>query len=192
MLTILLVTFVFILVGLIVLELTTKRFQHPVQDVPYSKTKAPCQTGKVTCKDNVDCLHCSEKLKVSLTCQKVSSDLSEKRCLPRKPLEPCNEKLGGVWVWSGTKWFCTCAYPEIAGGKGCQKVNPNVCHGGKYTFDARKGQPPNVKDCQCKKGSFRFLNSRSIPVCVTPIKGSPCYSKSSCVHLYSLWDDEEI
>ncbi len=188
MLTILLITFIFILVGLIVIELTTRRFQHQVHDVPFIKTEGPCTPGKVPCTDDVDCLRCSNKLKIRLTCQKVSSKVSERRCLPRSPLEPCNEKLGGVWAWSGTKWFCSCSYPEIAGVKGCQHVNPNVCQGGKYTFDARKGQPPSIKDCKCKKGSIRFLNSRSIPVCVTPDKKSPCYSKGSCAHLYSLRD----
>jgi hypothetical protein len=188
MLTIILATFVFILVGLVVIELTTRKSQHKVYDTPFIKAKVSCQPGKVTCRDDVDCLQCSEKLKENLTCQKVSSALPERRCLSGKPVEPCNEKLGGVWVWSGTGWFCSCTYPEIAGGKGCQKVNPNVCQGGRYTFDARKGQPPSLTDCQCRKGSFRFLNSRFIPVCVTPDKSSPCYSKGSCAHLYSLWD----
>lgn len=185
----LLMTLVLILVGLVVVELTIQRSQYQVYDVPFVKPNAPCQSGNVACKTNVDCLSCSDKLKVGLTCQKVSSDLPDKRCLPRKPLERCNERLGGVWLWSGTKWVCTCTYPEIAGGKGCQKINPNVCYNGKYTFDARKSRPPSLTDCQCKQGSFKFLNSRSIPICVTPDKGSPCHSKRSCAQLYSLWEE---
>lgn len=182
MLTPILLTWVFTLVGLVVLELVFRKERHQVLGANLIKPHGPCQPGKGPCQDNVDCLPSSNKL----TCQRVSSDLADKRCLPKVPDHPCNEKLGGVWVWSGTKWFCKCTYPEIVGSNGCQQVNPNVCQGGKYTFDARKGKPPNLQDCQCKKGSIRFLDSHSIPVCITPQKNSPCYSKGSCAILYSV------
>lgn len=182
----LIITLIFILVGLVVTELTIQRSFHRVHEVGFIKPNVPCQPGKISCESNVDCIRCSDKLKLSLTCRQVSNNVSDKKCLPRKPLQLCNAKLGGVWVWSGTEWFCSCAYPGIAAGKGCQKVNPNVCQGGKFTFNATKGKPYSIHDCQCKKGAYRFVDSQSVPVCVTPQKNSPCHSKGSCARLYSL------
>ena len=151
---------------------------------PYVK----CLSEAQPCNTNVDCILCTDKGSYQFICQKpVSNKKGQSYCLPMKPRAPCNEKLGGVWTWSGWNdraqgWNCVCAYPEIADTPGCKKLNPNVCVKGQYNLDATK-RPPRPSDCKCPLNSTLIISKSQVPLCI-PRDTGLCSSDQVCKQAY--------
>jgi hypothetical protein len=165
---------------------------------PNAQPKDPiCSETPIECNIDDDCGKCidSEAYNIKCTTLKRNSNQSKhygeekKYCLPEKPEKPCNEKLGGVWTWTGWaskggEWDCMCTYPEIAGGNGCSKLNPNVCKGGKYTYSAiGADRGPRLTDCECPPTHIRIHTNKGIPMCIKKNKGS-CPNEAICQSFY--------
>ena len=138
-----------------------------------------CTEQAYTCTTDKDCEKCIDSNSFELKCQPHKIDTGmQKYCLPVKPKKECNEKLGGVWTWtgwgeSGTKeWDCLCVYPEIAGNRGCTRLNPGVCDKGTYTYDARgSSRGPSPDDCKCAEGYDKIVANPDIPMCIKHTDG---------------------
>lgn len=149
-----------------------------------------CSNWAVECKTNGDCAECIDNDVFEIRCQETGIK-RKKYCTPKIPDKPCNEDLGGVWVWTGwsstrtREWECLCAYPEIAGNKGCTKLNPNVCKGGTYGYSAkRSNRGPVPSDCVCSKGSVRITSDNNVPMCIPENPGF-CPDERTCRSFYS-------
>jgi hypothetical protein len=116
---------------------------------------------------------------------------AEKICLPQKPVILCNEDNGGKLTYTGfvdgnvKSWECLCSFPQYYGSKGCGTLNPNVCKGGKFTYDSKNMQrPPTYEDCKCPHTHERLVNIYTmIPTCV-PKKETFCKNKTMCEAMY--------
>ena len=155
----------------------------------WSTTQPVCSEKATKCVTDADCSKCEDKDVFDITCKKLSS--GKKYCLPRKPTKPCNQKLGGVWTWSGwadtntKEWECMCTLPEIAGNIGCTKLNPNVCKGGKYNYSAigsKRGPLPS--DCICPENTFQIVTENNVPMCIPKSEGI-CPDIHTCTMFYS-------
>ena len=151
---------------------------------PQNNTKGKqCQTSMTPCETNADCSVCTDA--VEMTCQpltRYSSDQEQlfgksgKYCLPEKTRAPCNEKNGGVQVWTGwadterMEFDCLCTYPDYWGDSGCQTLNAGVCNGndGSFNFDARNSKaPPGPENCECPEGMNMVVRKiGQTPICI--------------------------
>lgn len=145
-----------------------------------------CSEQPVPCINDSDCQHCRDANVFEMKCE----GLDDRRyCLPTKPEQPCNEKLGGVWTWSGwadtrnKEWECLCTYPEIAGNRGCTKLNPNVCRGGTYTYKPSMDRGPLPSDCKCPRNTVQVVTEGDVPMCIARNKGS-CFDEATCKRFY--------
>ena len=89
----------------------------------------------------------------------------------------CNFKHGGEYAFTGygedsQGWKCFCAWPQYAGGIGCDEINPGVCgsHGengsGEFNWDASLKIPEDVV-CDCKEGYVLMKSLEGKPdICV--------------------------
>lgn len=164
-------------------------------------TKPLCLATPVPCETNEDCQACGDN--VETQCVELARHTPEqekvygksgKFCLPAKPEQKCNEKLGGLYVWTGwseinrQEFDCLCSYPEIAGGPGCSQLNPNVCQGGTYTYDAVKDKRgPKPSDCKCGSGHNLMVPrgvEGAVPLCI-PADEWLCKDKAMCEGMYS-------
>jgi len=180
---IIIIGFIVILTGFMVFGIIYKPIMNQTFIDPGSTKPNPiCQLEKTICNSNDDCVKCSDNEK--MTCQKLErSSLQENiygkslsYCLPEKPGKPCNAKNGGIWTWSGwantnrMEWDCLCTYPQIAGGSGCDKLNPNVCKGkdSSWNYDATTATTaPNYTNCKCGPGLHKLSTQPSgVPLCV--------------------------
>ena len=128
-----------------------------------NKVKKDCYSEKVSCTNTEDCKKdCLENLET--VC-------NNKICGPPHPTDiPCNHANGGVFSWTGWKetenmrWECECMYPEIAGGAGCE-LNPNVCKGGTWTYNATNNPsyPPDHHYCNCSDNQQLIETADGIP-----------------------------
>lgn len=157
-----------------------------------------CQNTKIECQTDDDCFKCIDNEKMYCTELKRNDDQSKlygetkKYCLPKLPDQPCNLKNGGIWSWTGwtdterMEWDCLCTYPEIAGGKGCMQLNPNVCKGGNWSYDATtSNDAPKAEDCSCSDNHHLLKTKESgVPLCV-PSKDMFCTDKTNCETMYS-------
>lgn len=183
---VLITTLVIILTVVVVLQLMleTPGGSQSSFSAATSKPFTTCLSDAQPCTSDVDCLLCTDKGSYQFDCQKpVSNQKGQSYCLPRKPRAPCNEKLGGVWAWTGWRdntqgWTCNCIYPEIAGTPGCKVPNPQVCSQGQYTFDATKG-PPRPLDCTCPANSTLVVSRSQVPLCI-PRDAGLCSSDRVC------------
>jgi len=146
-----------------------------------------CSVNPQLCTVDKDCENCVESQNVEITCQDMNrSELQSKKygksggkyCLPKKADQPCNEKLGGMWAWSGysglegtpgaQEWDCLCTIPEIAASNGC-KLNNNICKGGEFNYDALGAQsntPPLPVHCKCPEGHVKVWTENQAILCV--------------------------
>lgn len=156
-----------------------------------------CSNTPVECTTDSDCTKCLDSFKVRCTTLRRNPEQSTKYgaqksyCLPVKPQRPCNEKLGGIWTWTGwsdenvKEWDCLCTYPEIAGGNGCQRLNGNVCKGGTYNYDARNAtQGPKPSNCKCGENDQLIVTESGVPLCVPKGPGY-CSDESTCKRFYA-------
>jgi hypothetical protein len=160
--------------------------------------KPVCQKEIIKCNTDSDCAKCTDNVEIKCVEIDRTSDHSKqygvggKYCLPEKPSSGCNAKNGGIWTWTGwsdterMEWDCLCTYPQIAGGAGCQDLNPNVCAGGTWTYDATTAtKAPSVLDCTCPK-DFHLLSTEptGVPLCV-PHMDLVCQDEATCETMYS-------
>lgn len=150
-----------------------------------------CQQTAVPCETNADCAVCIDG--VEMTCQPLNryNDTQEKLygqsgkyCLPEKPRAPCNERNGGVQVWTGwastdrMEFDCLCTYPDYWGDSGCQTLNAGICNGndGSFNFDATTStSPPGPANCTCPSGTNKVVRQiGQSPLCI-PGKVFPSY-----------------
>lgn len=156
-----------------------------------------CQNQPVECDTDNDCNKCIDNEKMNCVIMNRNKNQEEKYgkakkyCLPLKPSQPCNETLGGIWTWTGwsdpirKEWDCLCTYPEIAGNKGCTKLNPNVCKNGVYKYNAINAiRGPSPKDCECASNSQRIITSTNVPLCV-PKGDGYCANEQMCTNFYT-------
>jgi hypothetical protein len=150
-----------------------------------------CLDNPVECTTDNECNHmCQESKQFSFACQPSTKNGLKKFCLPKKPEQPCPEKNGGVWTWSGWDsrpgdWSCLCTLPEFFGSSGCTKLNPNVCRNGKFSFDATlQNRYPNMSDCQCAEGFAKIVNRQGVPTCVK-LDSELCKTQKICEKNYS-------
>lgn len=157
-----------------------------------------CQKEKIICNSEEDCKKCSDNVEMTCVTLNRSEDQEkqygkeQKYCLPKIPDQPCNTKNGGIWTWTGwantnrMEWDCLCTYPEIAGGNGCEQLNPNVCQGGQWDYDAKTASiAPTYKNCKCGAGT-QLIETRpnGVPICV-PATPYLCQSEQNCNTMYS-------
>lgn len=176
---VLLIVTVFIVFGLIYSPKETAVIINPQS----TSGGAICQQEAIKCETNADCAVCVDD--VEMTCQPLSRYSSDqeklfgkngKYCLPEIPRSPCNEKNGGVQVWTGwsdterMEFDCMCTYPDYFGGDGCMDINANVCSGNNssFDFDARTSTaPPGPANCKCPPGTNIVVRQiGQIPTCV--------------------------
>jgi hypothetical protein len=150
-----------------------------------------CQQSMTACETNADCSVCIDD--VEMTCQPLSRyspdqeqlfGKSGKYCLPEKARAPCNEKNGGVQVWTGwadterMEFDCLCTYPDYYGGAECENLNAGVCNGndGSFQFDARVSTaPPGPANCNCPSDTHMVVRKiGQTPICI-PEKVYPAY-----------------
>jgi hypothetical protein len=188
-------TLLLFFIGLLVLTISLGLFFHPkfvpIHINPNTSPINPlCATTPTTCENDSDCTKCLDN--TVMRCTSTSTSSVQKFCLPSKPEKPCNEKLGGVWTWTGwgregnhtsAEWECMCTYPEIAGNIGCTRLNPNVCRGGVFSFDASGGRGPSPNDCVCGPNTFKIITPSNVPQCV-PKNEWYCHDLESCKNFY--------
>lgn len=157
-----------------------------------------CQRKQVECTTDDDCKICTdnEEMKciplVRNKDQSVTYGPTKSYCLPVKPEQDCNKKNGGIWSWTGwsdtnrMEWDCLCTYPQIAGNSGCTNLNPNVCKGGAWSYDATTANvAPTSKNCKCPNNTQLLVTTPSdIPICV-PNNKFLCDGKTMCESMYS-------
>lgn len=160
-----------------------------------------CLQTPITCNTDDDCDICIDNQKLS--CVDVSRNpdqeslygKSGKYCLPKLPDQPCNLKNGGIWTWTGWAstdrmgWDCLCTYPGISGNPGCTQLNPNVCVGGTWSYDATTAStPPSANFCKCQDNS-QLVSTKpaNIPMCV-PKGDWTCKTPTMCGSMYSNTD----
>lgn len=139
-----------------------------------------CQNVPVSCSTDSDCKQQCIDSEV-MTCQELTRNSDQetkygksgKYCLPQKPQQTCNSKNGGIWSWTGwsgsnnMEWECLCTYPQIAGGNGCENINPNVCNGGIFNYDATTmNRGPSPEDCQCANNNYLMVTNNNVPLCI--------------------------
>lgn len=146
-----------------------------------------CSEEAVPCLTDGDCASCQDGDVFEMKCQELRG---RRYCLPKTADQPCNTELGGQWVWTGwadsgnKEWECLCTYPEIAGNKGCTKLNPNVCKGGKYRFSKNSTTGPVPEDCECPTDTIRIVTEGNVPMCIKKNKTS-CRDETTCRQFYS-------
>ena len=189
--------FIVILTGFIIFGIIYKPIMKQIFLDPGSKKVNPiCQREKTTCSSDDDCVKCSDNEK--MTCQELKRSALQaplygetaKYCLPVNPEQNCNAKNGGIWTWTGwantnrMEWDCLCTYPQIAGGNGCEELNPNVCNTGNpdkpgnWSYNAANAiTAPKSTDCTCPTG-YNLLSTQpnDVPLC---IPGDPYLCKGS-------------
>jgi len=172
--------------GFVYTPRTARTFLNPTA----SRTHPVCSERAVECQNDADCVECADNDVFQIRCEEVGGGklVERKRyCLPRKPDKPCNEDLGGVWTWTynNKEWECLCTYPEIAGNRGCTKLNPNVCKGGTYNYSAkRSNRGPIPTDCVCPEESIRIVSEDNVPMCV-PTHPGICPDENTCRSFYT-------
>ena len=145
-----------------------------------------CTSVKTACVTDRDCTKCSEE---EMRCTETGPK-KKRYCLPQRPAGTCSEAHGGSWTYTGFQavnngtWTCDCAYPAFFGGNGCAELNPGVCEGGTFNYDARTaGRPPIAEDCVCPSDHHLMKTLRGgVPLCIPK---SVCDSKAMCEALYS-------
>lgn len=151
------------------------------------ETNPVCSERAVQCVTDGDCDRCQDGNVFEIRCQ---DHMGRRYCLPKKPDQPCNMDHGGQWMWTGwadsknRDWECLCAYPEIAGNKGCTEINPNVCRGGTFTFPKNSKRGPRPEDCECPPSTFRIVTEGNVPMCIKRNKTS-CFDEDTCRQFYS-------
>jgi hypothetical protein len=179
-------------------------FRQPLIKTAYinpnvSSTRPMCMDKPIECNTDNDCRQCNDaitmkciEMKRSPDQRKAYGNIHNKYCLPEKPNKPCNEKLGGIWTWTGwsggnrKEWDCLCTYPEIAGNVGCTHLNPNVCNLGVYNYDARTAtRGPNPGDCKCTEPHYtKIITDTNVPLCIKKGDGY-CPNDKVCHNFYS-------
>lgn len=180
---------VFILVGtfiFIILGLVHKPGSVYILFDPGEKTLKKCDIEKVPCAIDSDCSNsCMDVSGTEFVCKtfgrKNEKDVKkfgppERICVPKETGSKCNEKTGGILSWTyqaepdRMEWGCMCSYPDWAaapGPDGMCSLNPDVCKGGTFTWDATTGDDPSPNHCICPKGTTRMVHIGSqIPICV--------------------------
>jgi len=167
-------------------------------------TSKECSTTPQLCTQDKDCKSCREANEVEVTCQDINRSVLQakkygktggKYCLPKKADQPCNEKLGGMWTWSGfsgldglpssQEWDCLCTLPEIAASNGCA-LNSNICKGGKFEYDSQGAQsntPPLPVHCTCPEGHVKIWTENGAILCVP-------YSPGFCADEKGVYNQE--
>jgi hypothetical protein len=161
-------------------------------------TEPFCARQKVNCTSDEDCKICADNVEIKcIEIKRNDSDAqkkygpTEKVCLPAKVPQNCNAKNGGILAWTGwsstdrMEWDCLCTYPQFAGNQGCQDLNPNVCQGGIWTYDATvETKPPDSSFCHCPPNSHLMESNNGIPFCL-PIFPNLCNNPTMCSSQYS-------
>ena len=179
-----------------------------------------CSHNPKKCVKDDDCDNCIESSKsqgeLEITCQEIPrTSLQSKKygksggkyCLPKKADQPCNQKLGGMWTWSGysslegtglsQEWDCVCTIPEIAAGNGCP-LNANICQGGDFYYDATgkdSNTPPHPVHCRCPENSVKILTSNGSIIC-SPYNAGYCadekgdYNEEICSNFFTDPNDK--
>ena len=145
------------------------------------KFRQLCTENPVTCNNSSDCdIQCVESTKgEKMSCiqlDRTEDQIKEfgpamKVCLPEKTKINCDKSHGGIKVWSGwsnpdrMEWDCLCSYPNYVGTDHCSKINPGICHNGKFDWDISKGVP-SAKQCKCNPGFVLIKKPNGFPMCV--------------------------
>lgn len=166
--TILLVSFFFILFGLL-----QKPKYAPIHITSGNGTfNKQCRTQKVSCNTDADCLAtCSEASEgTEMACRSIpnvqaltdtqkkllgsNTNTPSKYCVPAGATMSCNVAMGGIPVFSGwsgdvshMEFDCFCSYPQWASARVCDatgyctsscELNPGICEGGILHWDLTK------------------------------------------------------
>ena len=143
-----------------------------------SSQKPQCLQENIQCKIDQDCNICSENIEFKCVTLNRPSNIGtygpvQSICKPAIPSETCNQEHGGIWVWTGygetntQDWSCVCAYPGYFGNlnDGCTSLNPGICQGGTFTYNAyEQNTPPNPDNCTCGDGYTKVIVN-GIPIC---------------------------
>ena len=193
------VALIVLIAGFVIFGLVYRPKYSPYVVNPARGVENPmCQREKTTCETDQDCKKCvdaEEMVCVPLTRSKDQEKKygkSEKVCLPKAPDKPCNTENGGIWTWTGwagtesMEWDCLCTYPDIAGGHGCEVLNPDVCKGGNWNYNAATASDaPTPYNCSCPSGTHLIAKEPSqTPICV-PAGPGICDGKEMCEKMYS-------
>lgn len=173
----------FLLIGFIIFGLVYKPASNPIIISPQGGANGQvCMSTQVKCETNADCGVCVDN--VEMTCQPLARYTKDqekyygknaKFCLPAKPRQKCNEKNGGIYVWTGwgdterQEFDCLCTYPDYFGGEGCEVMNAGVCDGeGSFDYDARTSETgPGESHCKCPSGKAMVTRTiGGLPTCV--------------------------
>lgn len=182
------------IIGLFVKPKPQTRYISPLTD----HINPLCMDKPIECHTDNDCHKCTDGVEIKCVelkrgphQQETYGNIHNKYCLPVKPDKPCNEKYGGIWTWTGwaedrKEWDCLCTYPEIAGGAGCNHLNPNVCNLGEYTYDARTAtRGPIPDDCKCAAPHYtKIITDTNVPLCIKKGDGY-CPNDQVCRRFYS-------
>ena len=155
-----------------------------------------CSRVPTKCRTNDDCMRvCEESGVMDMECARLDRPpllegtygTPQSVCVPKKPRKVCVMKNGCINVWSGyssintMEWGCLPLMPQISGNEGCTAINPNVCSGGKWTYDIMTASTgPGPEHCECAPGMQKIVTTENIPMCV-----SNCDSRESCEAIYS-------
>jgi hypothetical protein len=161
---------------------------------PPPEAKNYCTKVQTPCNTDDDCKVCDDPEK--MLCQELKGRNSDKQkqifgsgkyCLPQIPDKTCSEENGGVLAWTGwsstdrMEWDCLCSYPDYFGNPGCTQLNPGVCEGGNFNFNAKDGKSPSADNCECKDDKIKVTTGRGqVPLCIDKnIKFLNYYSDST-------------
>jgi hypothetical protein len=167
------------------------------------------------CTSDEDCNKCAEiGDDIEMSCATivenphVSKTKKISVCLPKTVTlsNDCNENNGAIKVWSGwnnperMEWDCVCTYPDWAGGsdykgKTTCELNPDICQGGTWNYDATTATgPPTADNCTCDASDQHHireltkcsvLSDREKQECIDDInKIYPLYSDQKLVSIF--------
>jgi len=172
-------------------------------------TNVSCANKPVPCISDLDCKNSCNDFE-EMSCQTMDRPANPKLknkfgphgkyCLPIKPEQPCDLANGGIWTYTGwsdnenMEWDCTCVYPQVAGGNGCQNLNPNICKGGVWDFNALISETgPTTDNCTCGADHIKITTDEGIPLCIpdkNPYNADDesflCKDKEMCLSMYSM------
>ena len=172
-------------------------------DIKIGSGTAECLKEKLNCETSSDCQSlCKDSNIVEFDCvemKRYNSDQinkygnTEKVCAPKKAKRNCNSKYGGVLTWNAfpeldkMAWACSCTYPELAGGPGCN-LNPDVCSEGTYNLDVTSPDPnisnPVTATCACPTDKQLIYGTKTyIPKCI-PNSLGPNFNETSTQTFY--------
>lgn len=184
MIIFILTVIIFLLFGLLLFGIFYKKKPLPIiiNETTDAFNKS-CLTQQVICSSNDDCKkYCVEAQEgEEIVCQPLKRYTSEQItnygpninvCTLAHPSSNCNEKYGGLKVWSGwsnpsrMEWDCLCSYSTYAGRQYCN-LNADICKDGSFNWDVTTGKNPSYTDCECKDPNIlmKTINNQK-PLCV--------------------------